>query len=202
MIINYNYLSDNLLMRLPTTSIFILIVWSLSLKGQPYIDASDARCRPEALQEVLDIHFPDQHLKKIHGRQYINLYPTIIEHQFFRSKDPFEGILYTADDTLFYSNLLYDIYRDKLIAYHKAAKAFIELEGEFIQRFKLYDNEGDLEFINVELKKGRTGIQQGEFFQVLFESERLDLLRKHYKTYAEVLTQGNYQTQFRSRIDW
>jgi len=169
------------------------------MKGQPYNDAPDGRCRPEALQEVLDIHFPDQHLKKIRGRQYINLYPTIIEHQFFRSKDPFEGILYTLDDTIFYSNLLYDIYRDKLIAYHRAAKAFIELEGEFIRRFKLYDNEGDLEFVNVELKKGRTGIQQGGFFQVLFESERLDLLRKHYKTYAEVLTQRNYQVRFKKQ---
>jgi len=188
-------------MRLLTPSIFILIVWSfsLSLKGQPYIDTPDGRCRPEVLQKVLDIHFPDQHIKKIRGRQYINLYPTIIEHQFFRSKDPFEGILYTSDNTIFYSNLMYDIYRDKLIAYHRAAKAFIELEGEFIRRFKLYENEGDLEFVNVELKKGRTGIQQGGFFQVLFESERLDLLRKHYKTYAEVLTQRKYQVQFKKQ---
>jgi len=126
-------------------------------------------------------------------------YPTIIEHQFFRSKDPVEGILYTSDDTIFYSNLLYDIYRDKLIAYHREAKAFIELEGEFIRRFRFHDNKDDLEFINVELKKSRTGIQQGGFFQVLFESERLDLLRKHYKTYAEVLTQGIYQVRFKKQ---
>jgi len=188
-------------MRVLNPSIFILIVWSfsLALKGQSYTDTPDAGCRAEALQEVLNIYFPDQHLKKIHGRQYINLYPTIIEHQFFRSKDPVEGLLYTSGDTLFYSNLLYDIFRDKLIAYHKAAKAFIELEGEFIRRFKLYENEGDLEFINVEMKKGRTGIQHAGFFQVLFESERLGLLRKHYKTYAEVLTQGIYQVRFKKQ---
>ena len=160
------------------------------------MDAPGGACLPESMQEVMEMYFPDQHLKKIRGRQYINLYPTIVEHQFFGSKAPFEGILYTSDDTIFYSDLLYDTYRDKLIVYHKVAEALIELEGEFIRRFILFGLEGELEFINVQMKKGETGIQHDGFFQVLYESERISLLKKHNKHYAEVLSNKRYQVRF------
>ena len=166
----------------------VLIFLPQLLKSQALIDTSGIVSRPEALQEVFYLHFPDYHSKKIQGRIYHNPYTNIPDHQFFRSSFPSEGIVYTSDDTIHCSYLLYDISRDKLIVYIRSLKAYIELEEEFIRYFIIRDRDSNEQFlfINTESPNDTLGIPGTDLYQVLFNVEKLGLYKKHIKSLNEV----------------
>lgn len=139
--------------------------------------------------EVFNLHFPDQHVKKIHGRPYYNPYPRITEHQFFKSSSPVAGILFTLSDTIHCEYILYDIFRDKIIVYEPPVRAFIELEEEFIRQFILFEGEGEIvyEFIKTEAENDTMGIRWTGFHQVLYKGEGMGLYKKHLKTYTATI---------------
>ena len=198
-------------MRETVSVIIILIVFSQFLNGQSITQSPETDARPEPMQEVFDLHFPDHHLKKIHGRlysytlegQYVqnpnsNRNTRITQHQFFKSRTPVDGIIFTLYDTIHCAYILYDLYRDKLIVWEPSTWAFIELEEEFIMRFMLFEKDVNImyEFINTEPENDTMGIRRAGIYQVLFEGEWLHLYKKHFKSLTETTEMGQYVNQF------
>ena len=171
-----------------TFLICILMLFALSqfLNGQSTDLYLEATTEKEPLQEVFDLYFPDHHVKKIYGRPYDNPYPKADDHQFFKSKKPFKGIIFTLSDTIQCTEMLYDLLRDKVIVYASAVRSFIELEGEFIQKFSLYDQDGYhvYEFIHPGPRSNSTDIRETGFLQVLYRGERTGLYKKHFKIFT------------------
>ena len=176
-------------MRETVSVIIILIVFSQFLNDQSITQSPETDARPEPMQEVFDLHFPDHHVKKIHGRPYLNPYPRITEHQFFKTSTPGDGIIFTLSDTIHCAYILYDIFRDKIIVFEPAVRAFIELEDEFILHFRLFEGDGDhaYEFIIPEVENDTMGIRWTGFHQVLYKGEMMDLYKKHLKTYTATI---------------
>ena len=137
-------------MRETISVIILLFTLSQFLNGQTNAHPLESTTRPEPLLEVFNLHFPDQHVKKINGRPYYNPYPRISEHQFFESSTPVAGVVFTQSDTIHCSYILYDLSRDKIIVYEPPVRAFIELEEEFIQRHPVF-------LRNVLHRKGEIG---------------------------------------------
>jgi hypothetical protein len=173
--------NDPAIVRIQLAHIMIILMVSISvhLDGQSNISTSDNPSRPDELTEIFSSFCPDCHTKKIWGRRYSNPYYYITEHQFFKSKIPLQGVLITKDDTINCTQVLYDLYRDKLIVHEPTIGFSIEIEEELIRRFKLFEPEGDgtYEFINAE----------SLFYQIIFEGERLDFYIKHQKLLAEMI---------------
>jgi hypothetical protein len=169
------------IIRIQLAHIMIILMVSISvhLDGQSNISTSDNPSRPDELIEIFSSFCPDCHIKKIRGRRYSNPYYYIPEHQFFKSKTPVQGVLFTKDDTITCTQVLYDLYRDKLIVHEPTIGFSIEIEEELIRRFKLFEPEGAgiYEFINAE----------SLFYQIIFEGERLDFYIKHQKLLTEII---------------
>ncbi len=170
-------------MRVVSSVIILLIVLSQSLNGQATNSYLEATTGEDPLQEIFDLYFQDHHAKKIHGRPYDNPYPKADVHQFFKSKKPFTGIIFTISDTIHCTEILYDLFRDKIIVYAPAVRSYIELEGAFILQFSLYDPDGDhvYEFTNPGPGIDSTEIRESGFLQVLYGGERTGLYKRHFK---------------------
>lgn len=165
--------------RLALIILILLVSISVHLKGQSRISMTDKPTKPDELAEIFSSFCPDCHTKKIWGRRYTNPYYYITEHQFFKTRIPVKGILFTKDDTINCTQVLYDLYRDKLIVHEPTIGFSIEIEEELIRRFKLFEPEGDgiYEFINAG----------SLFYQIIFEGERLDFYIKHQKLLTEMI---------------
>jgi hypothetical protein len=119
--------------------IILMVSISVHLKGQSGISTTDNPTMPDELIEIFNSYCPDCHTKKIWGRRYSNPYYYITEHQFFKAKIPVQGVLFTKYDTLNCTQVLYDLYRDKLIVHEPSIGFSIEIEEELIRRFKLFE---------------------------------------------------------------
>lgn len=159
--------------------IILMISISVQLNGQSNISTTDNPSRPDELAEIFSSFCPDCHTRKIWGRRYTNPYYYVTEHQFFKTRIPVQGILFTRDDTINCTQVLYDLYRDKLIVHEPTIGFSIEIEEELIRRFKLFEPEGGgtYEFINADPL----------FYQIIFEGERLDFYIKHQKLLTEMI---------------
>jgi hypothetical protein len=167
--------------------IILLIAYSQLLSSQTIPHPVESTTRPESLMEAFNLHFPDQHVKKIHGRPYHNPYPRITEHQFFKTRTPVAGVIVTLTDTIHSSYIMYDLSRDKIIVYESAASAFIELEEEFIRQFRLFADDANIvyEFVIPEPENDTSAVRWTGFHQVLFRGRNTELYKKHLRTYAE-----------------
>ena len=189
------------LMRDKFLLVFILLVFSECLAGQSEMRTTEIAYRPDALYGVYLTHFGDQHVKKIRGRLYKNPYPSVTEHQFFLTRDPLKGVIYTGEDTLHCSDVMYDLSRDKLIVYEALLGGLVELQDEFITRFSLSMQNGDSlhEFIAVD-RKMDTAAERGKvYYQVLFRGDSLDLYKRHSKFITEVPQDNTYITRFKKQ---
>jgi hypothetical protein len=173
--------------RLALIILFLLVSISVHLKGQSIIGVTDHPARPDELIEIFNSYCPDCHIKKIWGRRYNNPYYYVTEHQFFKTKTPVQGVLFTEHDTINCTQVLYDLYRDKLIVHQPSIGFSIEIEEELIRRFILFEPDGDgiYEFINVESLDGTAEIKTTVIYQIIFEGERLDFYIKHQKLLTE-----------------
>jgi hypothetical protein len=178
--------------------LFPLLLFPQILKSQLHTSGEEVASRPEALYDAFYLNFPDHNLKKITGRQYVNPYPAAIEHQFFKSLITFKGLLHTIDDTLYTSDVTYDIFRDKLLVYVPEQGAYVELEPDFINYFILYDRNSpdEYEFTRIISDRGNNGINRTGYYQILYDGERQALFRKHTKIYGESTYRGYYQVEF------
>jgi hypothetical protein len=185
-------------MRILPLAIIVLLSSADYLKAQSLIGTPGLSSRPDTLLKVFYAHFPDHHTKKIHGRRYVNPYMNSVKHQFFKSRSPFEGLLFTMDDTLHCPDIIYDIYRDKLILQSQGTRVLIDLEEEFIRGFLLFekDGEAEYEFIRYDLCKNLAGNLMTGYLQVLYDGERLDLLKKHHKFISETTDGQHYTIRF------
>ena len=176
-------------------SFFLLLSVSVNLNGQSMISQTENPSRPDELIEIFNSFLPDNHTGKIWGRRYFNPYFNLTEHQFFKTRIPVRGVLYTMYDTINCGKVLYDLYRDKIIVFEPTISVyaentggiFIEIEEELIRRFKLFEPEGDsiYDFINAESLDSMAGVRESAFFQIIFEGERLDIFKKHQKILTE-----------------
>lgn len=179
-------------MRARGLLIVTFMVSSQVLTGQANRQQYQPVDRPVALQEVYSHYFPKQHSKKIKGRFYENPYRNVIEHQFFINTDPQKAIVYMQGDTINHLYVLYDLYRDMLIAFSPDQGVFVELEKEFIQGFRLFREDGSIyEFVAVDGDNG--------FLQVLYPGTNLELYRKHVKKIYEVTRGDTYMIRFISK---
>lgn len=185
-------------MRPKISQVCILLFLSLILIGQTGYAQEGPVTRPGAMIEVFNQHFPDYHRKKIQGRIYVNLYQTVKEHQFYDSKTTRPGILFYASDTVFCRDMLYDIYRDKILVYQADIHAFNEVNEMSVKRFILpgHDHGEDEIFIRGELEKNEPGFRSSGFLRIIAEGESYSLYKKYYKVYTTYEDQGLYRVKF------
>ena len=188
-------------MRERVLLIFILLIFTKCLTGQADSFMSETNYRPDALYGVYLTHFGDQHVKKIRGRLYKNPYPSVTEHQFFLTRNPLKGIIYTGEDTLHCADVMYDLSRDKLIVYESSLGGLVELQDEFIHRFSLSLQNGDSlhEFIAVDREIDTAADMKKVYYQVLFQGDSLDLYKRHSKFITEVPQDNTYITRFKKQ---
>jgi hypothetical protein len=180
---------------------FFLIHLSQFLNGQstdPYLEATTGEY---PLQEVLNMYFLDQHVKKIHGRPYENPYPKADIHQFFISRKPLAGVIFTRSDTIQCREMLYDLSRDKVIVYAPAVRLFIELEGAFVKQFSLYDPDGIhvYEFVHPWTGSDSMDIRETGFLQVLYSGERMGLYKRHFKIFTVEIVETHSEIWFKQK---
>jgi hypothetical protein len=156
--------------------------------------------RPESLHEIYSQYFADQHLKKIRGKLYQNPYPGVAEHQFFLSRDPMEGVIFYGGDTLNCHDVMYDLYRDKLIVYEPSIGGLVELHDEFVLRFRLTGPDDDIyEFTVLDQSPDTARVRESAYYQLLYRGDSLDLFKRHAKFLSEKPQDNSYVIQFKKQ---
>lgn len=115
----------------------------------------------------------------INGKEYFNSFKGANSHAFYISSDGDTGSVLYREENYKKIPLLYDIYTDKLILKHldnNGIISLIELDKDQVGSFKIFDHH----FKKFDFST--TPINQKEFFDVLFESEKLILAAKRSKT--------------------
>ena len=171
-------------MKIYAAIISLLLFFYSETQGQAWLELAEPK--PQVMVDLFQQKLPDENARKIHGRTYFNPYPGIDEHQFFKTGQLSEGIVYTQEDTIKSIRIFYDLYRDRLIVFSSHVNKMIEIEEEFITHFQLRvkGNNTTYRFINTKFIKNFPESLWPGFHQVVFDGPGICFYKKHIKIYS------------------
>ena len=171
-------------MRIYYGIVISLLLFYTETHGQTWLELDEPK--PDVMLEAFQDNLPYENAQKIHGRTYFNSYPGIDEHQFFKTGQLSEGMVYTQEDTIKSIQIFYDLYRDRLIVFSSHVNKMIEIEEEFITHFQLRvkGNNTTYRFINTKFIKNFPESLWPGFHQVVFDGPGICFYKKHIKIYS------------------